>query len=484
MIADPQALTSRVNGKPYHGSGVGRIPVINPATGDHLTDLVDVGAAGVDAAVEAAAGAASGWAATTPKDRAIAMLRLVAAIEERAEELAELETRDMGMPLNVARGHIGSSADKYRFFAGIGRSLDAVAAGEYKPGITSIVRRQPIGVVAAIAPWNYPFALTSWKVAPALIAGNTVVLKPSEETSLTGMLLGEIAAETLPPGVLNVITGTGRHTGAPLVAHPKVGLVSLTGGTPAGKQIMRSAADGVKRIHLELGGKAPAVVFDDVDLDRLVTGVRIGAFTNVGQDCTALTRLYVPRRRAGEIIEAITAMAAAITQDDPYDNPDAALGPLVSATHRDAVHGHVQRALATGHITATTGAEYGRTPGWFYRPTILVGARQDDAVVHDEIFGPVLTVIEYDDERQAVQYANDTPYGLAASVWSGNIDRALRTANAIDAGSVWINDHGPTAAEMPFGGFKQSGIGRDLSKYAVEEHTELKHIAITVAPLS
>jgi 1-pyrroline dehydrogenase len=481
---DPTTLTNLIDGKPYHDRGVGQIPVINPATGEQIAELADVGAAGVDAAVTAAAAAARGWAATTPKDRAIAMLRLVAAIEERADDLAELETRDMGMPLNVARGHMTSSADKYRFFAGIGRSLEAVASGEYKPGITSVVRRQPIGVVAAIAPWNYPFALTSWKVAPALIAGNTVVLKPSEETSLTAMLLGELAAEILPPGVFNVITGTGEHTGAPLVAHAKVGLVSLTGGTPAGKQIMRQAADHVKRIHLELGGKAPAVVFDDVDLDRLVAGVRAGAFTNVGQDCTALTRLYVPRSRAAEIVEAITAIAAGIKQDDPFDNPDTALGPLVSAKHRDSVHGHVQRALATGHVTATTGAEYGRTPGWYYRPTILVGARQDDAVVRDEIFGPVVTVVEYDDERQAVQWANDTPYGLAASVWSQDIDRALRTANALEAGSVWVNDHGPTAAEMPFGGFKQSGIGRDLSKYAVEEHTELKHIAITVRPAS
>jgi aminobutyraldehyde dehydrogenase len=482
MPVDPTTLTSYIDGKPYHQRGESRIDVINPATGDKLGELADVGRDGVDAAVAAATRAFAGWAGSTPKDRAIAMLALVAAIENRADELAELETRDMGMPLNLARNHMFSSADKYRFFAGIGRSLDAVSSGEYKPGITSMVRRQPLGVVAAIAPWNYPFALTSWKVAPALIAGNTVVLKPSSETSLSAMLLGEIAAEVLPPGVLNVVTGSTERTGAPLVRHPDVRLVSLTGGTPAGKQVMSDAALHVKRIHLELGGKAPAIVFDDVDIDRLAAGVRAGAFTNVGQDCTAMTRMYVPRNRAAEIVDAITDVAAGIAQDDPFDNPDAELGPLVSTRHRASVDGYVQRALATGRITATTGAESGRDAGAFYRPTVLVGAREDDEVVQQEIFGPVITVVEYDTEEQAIEFANDTPYGLAASVWSNNIDRAIRTANAVEAGSVWINDHGPTAAEMPFGGFKQSGIGRDLSKYAVEEHTELKHIAITVKP--
>ncbi|MGW4339703.1 aldehyde dehydrogenase family protein [Rhodococcus koreensis] len=481
MTVDPNSLISYIDGKPYREEGVARFDVVNPATGKTLTSLADVGEGGVNAAVNAAAQAASSWARTTPKDRAIMMLELVAAIEARADELATLETWDMGMPLNVARGHMFSSADKYRFFAGVGRSLEAVSSGEYKPGITSILRRQPIGVVAAIAPWNYPFALTSWKLAPALIAGNTVVLKPSTETSMSALLLAEIAAGILPPGVLNVVTGSARNTGIPLVRHPKVGLVSITGGTPAGKQVMKDAADHVKRVHLELGGKAPAVVFDDVDLDRLVAGVRAGGFTNAGQDCTAMTRLYVPRSRSAEIVEAITEMASSIELDDPFENPDTPMGPLVSTRHRDSVAGFVDRALATGHITATTGAEFGREVGSYYRPTILVGARQNDEVVQQEIFGPVVSVVEYDTEAQAIEYANDTPYGLAASVWSSNIDRALRTANAIEAGSVWINDHGPTAAEMPFGGFKQSGIGRDLSKYAIEEHTELKHIAITVA---
>jgi 1-pyrroline dehydrogenase len=475
---DPTSLRCTVDGRPWDPETGARIDVVNPATGEVVASVPETGAEGVDAAVDAATAAFDGWRRTVPKDRAAALFGLAAAIERHAEEFAELESVDVGKPLAAARAEIVGSADKYRFYAGVGRSMGAVAAGEYKPGITSLIRREPIGVVAALAPWNYPMALTAWKIAPALMAGNTVVLKPSPETPLTAMLLGQVAAEVLPPGVLNVITG-GAPSGEALAAHPDVGMVSLTGGTPTGRAVMEVASRSLKRVHLELGGKAPVVVFDDADLERLVNSLRVGAFWNGGQDCTAASRLYVSPGRREEVVAAVAEMASAIEPQDPYENPDAALGPLVSLAHRERVHGFVERA-AGGGAEILAGGELGDGPGAFYRPTVVVGCEQDDEIVQREIFGPVVSVVSYEDERQAIEMANGVEYGLAASVWSSNIDRAIRVATSIRAGTVWINDHGPTAVEMPFGGFKQSGQGRDLSIYAIEEHTELQHIAITV----
>ncbi|HYJ21880.1 MAG TPA: aminobutyraldehyde dehydrogenase [Solirubrobacterales bacterium] len=475
---DPAGLRCTVAGRPWDPEAGSRIDVVNPATEEVVASVPEAGAAGVDAAVASAAEAFDGWRRTVPKDRAAALFKLAAAIEEHAEEFAELESLDVGKPLAAARAEIVGSADKYRFYAGVGRSMGGIAAGEYKPGITSLVRREPIGIVAALAPWNYPMALTAWKIAPALMAGNTVVLKPSPETPLTALLLGRVAAEVLPPGVLNVITG-GAPSGAALAAHPDVGMVSLTGGTPTGRAVMEAASRTLKRVHLELGGKAPAVVFDDVDLERLVNGLRVGAFWNGGQDCTAASRLYVSSDRREEVAAAIAEMAAAITPEDPYENPGAALGPLVSVAHRERVHGFVARAADAG-AEVLAGGEIGSGTGAFYRPTVVAGVEQDDEIVQREIFGPVISVLSYEDERQAIELANGVEYGLAASVWSADIDRAMRVATSIRAGTVWINDHGPTAVEMPFGGFKQSGQGRDLSIYAIEEHTELQHIAITV----
>ena len=476
---DPASLRGSVDGRPWDPEGEERIDVINPATGEVLASVPEAGEGGVALAVAAAARAFDGWRRTVPKDRAAALFALAAAIEEHAEEFAELESADVGKPLAAARAEIVGSADKYRFYAGVGRSMGAVAAGEYKPGITSLVRREPIGVVAAIAPWNYPMALTAWKIAPALMAGNTVVLKPSPETPLTAMLLGRVAAEVLPPGVLNVITGA-APTGRALVTHPDVGMVSLTGGTPTGRAVMEAASRGLKRVHLELGGKAPAVVFDDVDLERLVNGLRVGAFWNGGQDCTAASRLYVSSGRAEEVAGAVAAMAAEIEPLDPFENPAASLGPLVSLADRKRVHGFVERALDGSDAELLAGGALESGTGAYYRPTVVAGLRQDDEIVQREVFGPVISVISYEDEREAIAMANGVEYGLAASVWSSNIDRAMRVATSIRAGTVWVNDHGPTAVEMPFGGFKQSGQGRDLSVYAIEEHTELQHIAITV----
>jgi 1-pyrroline dehydrogenase len=475
---DPAGLRCTVDGRAWDPEAGPRIEVVNPATEEVVASVPEAGAAGVNAAVAAAAAAFDGWRRTVPKDRAAAMFALAAAIEERAERFAELESLDVGKPLAVARAEIVGSADKYRFYAGAGRSLGAVAAGEYKPGITSLVRREPIGVVAALAPWNYPMALAAWKIAPALMAGNTVVLKPSPETPLTALLLGQVAAETLPPGVLNVVTG-GAPSGEALAAHPDVGMVSLTGGTPTGRAVMAVASRTLKRVHLELGGKAPVVVCDDADLGRLVDGLRVGAFWNGGQDCTAAARLYVGPRRGEEVTAAIAAMASSIEPQDPYENPGAALGPLVSLGHRERVHGFVERATADG-AEVLVGGEPGAGPGAYYRPTVVAGCAQEDEIVQREVFGPVISVVSYEDERQAVEMANGVEYGLAASVWSSNVDRALRVATQIRAGTVWINDHGPTAVEMPFGGFKQSGLGRDLSIHAIEEHTELQHIAIAV----
>ena len=449
------------------------VPVTEPATGEQISEMIDVGEAGVEAAVSAAKDARRAWAATTPKDRSAMLLRLADALEAHADRFAELESRDVGKPLADARAEMFSAADKYRFFAGAGRALSAPSCDEYKPGVTSFARREPLGIVAAIAPWNYPMGLTSWKLGPALMAGNTVVLKPTNETPLTSLLLGRIASEIFPCGVLNVVTGDAT-VGQALVRHRDVAMVSLTGGTSTGKAIMRDAADMVKKVHLELGGKAPVVVFDDADLDKLVGTMRGAAFRNSGQDCTAATRLYVPRRLEAEMTDRLTRMAEAIVVGDGYRDASVQMGPVVSRRHRDGIARRVDDAVRYGARIVTGG----EGSGAFYAPTIIAGAAQASAIVQEELFGPVLVVSSFEDEDDAIAKANDVAYGLAASIWTRDIDRAVKCAALIEAGSVWINDHGPTAAEMPFGGFKLSGVGRDLSIHAIEEHTALKHVAI------
>jgi 1-pyrroline dehydrogenase len=478
---DPASLTCIIDGKPWDSDALEPLPVVNPADGSQVRTVPEAGPDGVDAAVKSAAAGFDLWRRLTPKERAERLFALADAIEERADDLAFLESTDVGKPLAAARSEMVGSADKYRFYGGVGRSMSGIAAGEYKAGITSIVRREPIGVVAALAPWNYPMALTAWKIAPPLMAGNAVILKPSPESPMTAMLLGEIAAEILPPGVLNVITG-GPATGEALCLHPTVGMVSLTGGTPTGRKVMELAARGLKRIHLELGGKAPVVVFDDADLERLTKALRIGSFWNNGQDCTCASRLYVSSNRHDEVVGELSAMAEELQLGDPMAAQAPDLGPLVSFAHRDRVSGFVERAREGGHVDVVAGGVNGPEEGAFYRPTVVVGAEQRDEIVQEEIFGPVLSVLSYEDEAEAVAWANDVSFGLAASVWSQDIDRAIRVANEVRAGTVWVNEHGPTAAEMPFGGFKQSGIGRDNSIYAIEEHTELKHVAISVRP--
>ncbi|MGV1048825.1 MAG: aldehyde dehydrogenase family protein [Solirubrobacterales bacterium] len=478
---DPTSLTCIVGGKPWGSDALEPLPVVNPADGSQVRTVPEAGADGAAAAVESAVEGFDVWRRQTPKERAEALFRLAEAIEQRADDFAYLETTDVGKPLAAARAEMVGSADKYRFYAGVGRSMSGVAATEYKAGITSIVRREPIGVVAALAPWNYPMALTAWKIAPPLMAGNAVVLKPSPESPMTAMLLGEIAAEILPPGVLNVITG-GPVTGEALCLHPAVGMLSLTGGTPTGKKVMELASRGLKRVHLELGGKAPVVVFDDADLERLTKSIRVGSFWNGGQDCTCASRLYVSPARHEEVVGVLSSMAEGLEIGDPMAEQAPDMGPLVSFAHRDRVSGFVERAVEGGHAEVAAGGVNGDDTGAFYRPTIVVGVEQRDEIVQQEIFGPVLSVLTYEDERQAVAAANDVSFGLAASVWSQDIDRAMRVANEVRAGTVWVNEHGPTMAEMPFGGFKESGMGRDNSIFSIEEHTELKHVAIAVKP--
>jgi 1-pyrroline dehydrogenase len=469
-------LAPVIDGQKYRSGH--QVAVLEPATGRSMTDITEVDDQGIELAVQAARKAAPGWAATTPKERAAALLAIADAMDARVEDFAVLESRDVGKPLADARAEIGSAADKYRFFAGAARAVTAVGSGEYKPGITSIARREPLGVVAAIPPWNYPMGLTSWKLGPALAGGNTVVLKPSPDSPLTALLLADICRDILPPGVLNVITGDGPNVGATLAAHPGVDMVSLTGGTATGRAVMKIAAPTLKRVHLELGGKAPVIVYDDADLEVLASTIRGAVFRNSGQDCTAATRVYTTARRHDEIVDILTGIASRLVVGNGYEDPSVQMGPVVSFRHRDHIEGFVRRALNRGAKTAAGGGRPDR-PGSFVDPTVVVGVDQADDIVQEEIFGPVVTIATFTDHDDAIAKANDVAYGLAASVWTRDIDRAMDAANRIKAGTVWINDHGPTAAEMPFGGYKQSGVGRDLSVHALEDHTQLKHVAIT-----
>ncbi|MCG7417037.1 MULTISPECIES: aminobutyraldehyde dehydrogenase [Microbacterium] len=455
------------------------LDLVSPVTGEVYAQAPCSTEEEVDAAFAAASRAFASWRLTTPAVRQLALFRLADALADHAEEFADLESEDTGKPrATLVADEIDQSVDQLRFFAGAARDLDGRAAAEYAEGFTSYVRREPIGVVAQVTPWNYPLNMAIWKIAPALAAGNTVVLKPSETTPQTTVRLAELASEILPPGVFNVVLGD-RETGRALVEHPTPQLVAITGSVRAGMQVAESAARQVKRVHLELGGKAPAIVFPDADLDAATAGIAQAAFFNAGQDCTAATRLLVHASLHDELVERLVAYVADHVRVGAPDDPAAFFGPVNNSDQLARVRGFIDR-LPTHARVVTGGTRVGDT-GCFFAPTIVTGLRQDDELVQQEVFGPVLAVQSFDDDGEALARANDVPYALAASVWTREHGRAMRFSRDLDFGCVWINAHIPFVSDMPHGGFKHSGYGKDLSVYGFEDYTRIKHVMSSLA---
>jgi len=468
-----------IDGEYRAGTSPDAITLDDPSTGESFDTIQLASADDVDAAVQAARRAFAAWSKATPTDRADVLTRIANALKDRAEEFAQAESRQTGKPIRLAREFdVPGTIDNVAFFAGAARNLEGRATAEYSPDHTSSIRREPIGVVGSIAPWNYPLQMAGWKVLPAIAAGNTIVLKPSELTPTTSLMLAELACDAgLPAGVFNVVTGRGPTAGAHLVNHPGVDMVSFTGSTAVGKQVIRAAADSVKRVHMELGGKAPFVVFDDADLDAAAHGAVAGSLINTGQDCTAATRAYVQRPLYDEFVAMVSRLMAGVRLG-PTNDVATDLGPLISFPQQRRVAEMVDRARADKATIVCGGGIPGGdlAAGSYFQPTVIVGAAQQSEIVQSEVFGPVLVVLPFDTDDEGLSLANDTPYGLAASAWTRDVYRSLRATREIQAGVVWVNDHIPIISEMPHGGYKQSGYGKDMSQYSLDEYTQVKHV--------